>query len=355
MQTRLRAWHETRGGRFDGERLLDHGDPRREYEALRAGAGLWDRSDWVVWRLTGEGRLGFLHKVCTQEVRIEPGRGAYGCVLTVKGGMKGDLWVFARAEDALVVTSPAAAAQLAPYLARYALFDPVKILTAETDPAGPLTLLSVWGPRAVEVVAAATGSAELPTDALAHRACTIAGAEVLVARDDLADAPGLDLILPLADAPAALAALVEVGAIPVGEQAVEQVRIEAGVPLYGADMDESTIPVEAGLGERAISYSKGCYVGQEVIVRIAHRGKVNRVLTGFHVAGDAAPALPAPVFAGEKEVSRITSLARSPRLGGAWIGLGLLHRKHIEGGSELRVGAPDGPRVETRSLPFPAE
>jgi folate-binding protein YgfZ len=315
-----------------------------DYTALREGAGLWVRDAWRLHRFGGAGRVEFLHKYCTQEVRLEPGRGAYGCVLTVKGATVGDLWVFIRDEDLLMVTAPAAAAGVAKHLGRYALFDTVSLDDVSDD----LSLASVWGPKAGAVVADVLG-VEI-ADALAHSTVDWQGGEVVVARNDFADVPGYDLIAARGQSAELHAALAAAGAPQVSEEAVEQVRVEAGTPLFGADLTDSTIPIELGLTERAISFDKGCYMGQEVIARVTHRGRVNRHLRGLRLAADAPVETPAPLHVGSKKVGSLTSCVRSPRVG-AVVGLGLVHRKHMEAGTELTLGE-GGPVAIVCDLPL---
>lgn len=126
------------------------------------------------------------------------------------------------------------------------------------------------------------------------------------------------------------------------------------MPRFGVDMDADTIPLEAGLLDRAISTTKGCYLGQEVIARVLHRGQVNRELTGL-VLSERPESLPADLFDGERRVGAVTSCVGSPRLDGAALGLGLVHRKAREGGRELTVGAPGAAVTATlRSLPVAA-
>ncbi|MGE0711121.1 MAG: folate-binding protein YgfZ [Planctomycetota bacterium] len=316
-------------------------DVAAQQRAFREGAAVWERRGWQLRRWSGEKRLDFLHKYCTQEVRRPAGEGAYGCVLTVKGGTVGDLWALVRQDDLLVLCAPAAAEGLYAHLGRYARFDRVVM----DDLSAEWRVLSVSGPRSGVVVAAATG-ASLPAGQLQHAAL---GEGVLV-RDDWLGAEGYDLIVAAAEAGGRLAALLAAGATEAADEALAAARIEAGVPLYGVDMDEGTIPVEAGLEERAIAYDKGCYTGQEVIVRIKHRGKVNRHLRGLLLPEGELPATPLPLFSGEKEVGPLTSAARSARLGRP-VGLAILHRKY-EPGTTLALGAPDGPPAEIAALPL---
>jgi folate-binding protein YgfZ len=170
--------------------------------------------------------------------------------------------------------------------------------------------------------------------------------------------PGFDLFTAPTVLPALWAALLEqgadLGARPVGWAAIETLRIEAGRPRYGAELSEEVIPTEAfeetGMMERAISFTKGCYTGQEVIVRIAHRGHVNRHLRGFRLGDGPVPAEGSPLFVGDKQVGKLTSVAFSPMLGEA-VALGFA-RREVEPGAIVHVGAEDGPAATVVRLPF---
>ncbi|MCO5171610.1 MAG: aminomethyl transferase family protein [Planctomycetes bacterium] len=344
--TPLQPWSALRGA-VAGDAAIcpvaGYGDEAAEYAALREGAGLWDAGAWGVLRFSGPSRLSFLHKYCTQDVKdLAPGAGAYGCCLTVKGGMVADLRALAREDDALVLVPPAARAALPQHLAKYALFDKVTIA-----PADDLTLLGLHGPRAAEVAGAVLG----PTPEggpWSHAARAWSGHAVQVALAPLGALPGLHLVVPRDAAPGLADALVAAGARPVGSAALEQVRVEEGVPLFGVDLDERTIPIEAGLEAQGISFTKGCYIGQEVIARIAHRGHVNRTLAAVRLAAPPAAAQ-APLLRDGKEVGAVTTWARSPRAG-ALVGLALLHRKHADPGTTLEAG-PGGPAATVIALP----
>jgi len=336
------AWHEQQGARIEGEVVVDYGDAAAEARALREGAGLYERHGWSLRRWTGDKRVTFLHNYITQEVRREPGQGAYGCVLNVKGGTVGDLWVALREDDLLAWCSPRAEQPLYKHLKRYAIFDKVKM----EDAAQERALLSVAGPQALALVEGVIPG-ELPQGPLDHR--TIEGfGELVVVRDDWLDVPGVTLIVTRARAGELVEELCAAGVRPVGQRALEGLRVERGVPLYGVDISEKTIPVEAGLEAKAIDYDKGCYTGQEVIVRIKHRGKVNRRLVGLRLPAEAEVG--AALFSGEKEVGTLTSAV--PAEGGAR-GLTILHRKY-EVGAELRLGSAEGPAAEVVELPFSA-
>ncbi|MCA8923636.1 MAG: hypothetical protein KDD82_17595 [Planctomycetes bacterium] len=334
--TSFASWARARGASLEGERVRDFGDPELEARALREGAGLWGRAGWEVIRLGGGDRLSFLHKYCTQDVaKLPPGRSTYACCLTVKGTLVGEFTLHAEADAALLVTPPGGAAPLLAHLGKYAVFDDVQLALADD-----LSLLSVYGPAAPAAVAKALGVSA--PEAGANLRVEHAGASLLVGRDDPAGVPGFDLFVP-SEGCAALAEALAAVATPVGEWAVERLRVEQGWPLFGVDMSEKTIPTEAGLKERAVSFSKGCYLGQEVVVRIEHRGHVNRSLVGLSLPPGAGPA-PLPVFLGEKEVGQVTTISGEA-------GIGILHRKATEPDTRVRLGAPDGPEATVCGLP----
>jgi folate-binding protein YgfZ len=217
--------------------------------------------------------------------------------------------------------------------------------------------LGVYGPRSRALLSAVTG-AELPDlaeDAFAEP--DFGGARLLVAATREAGLEeGFDVFVPAEHAGALWTALRDAGARPVGFGALETLRIEAGRPRYGIDLTEETIPTEAyesaGLMARAISFNKGCYTGQEVIVRIAHRGHVNRHLRGVRLGDSPAPAPRTPFIHPDtgKEVGWVTSAAFSPRLGET-VALGYL-RREVQPGMQVRIGAADGAMAEVVELPF---
>jgi tRNA-modifying protein YgfZ len=218
--------------------------------------------------------------------------------------------------------------------------------------------VGVYGPGSPAVLAPLLGDAELPADEDAMVEAEHAGARVLVvATRDAGLETGFDCFVDAAAAPALHAALLA-SATPVGLDELEVLRVEAGRPRYGADLTDGTIPTEAyaeaGLMQRAVSFTKGCYTGQEVIIRIAHRGHVNRHLRGVLLGDAEPPPARTPLLHPEsaKEVGWITSAVRSPRLGGT-ASLGYL-RREIAPGDRVRVGTADGAEGVVSGLPFDA-
>ena len=345
------AW-ATVGGR---EVARHFGDGAAEYRAVREGAGLAERGDRARIRMWGKDPARMLHGLITNDLlKADAGRGVYAAMLTPKGRMIADLRAFLRADGEVLVDL--AAASLEGTRDHLKKFVP-PMFAKWADATDGTAHLGVYGPHGREVLARALGT-EVP--ALAEDAFVepeLDGARLLVAATREAGLEeGYDLFVPADGAAALWRALREAGARPVGFGALETLRIEAGRPRYGAELTEETIPTEAyesaGLMERAISFSKGCYTGQEVIIRIAHRGHVNRHLRGLRLGDGPAPAPHARLHHPEtgKDVGWITSAAFSPLLGET-IALGYV-RREVEPGMEVRVGAADGAPARAAALPF---
>jgi folate-binding protein YgfZ len=175
-------------------------------------------------------------------------------------------------------------------------------------------------------------------------------ASAIVTRVTDAGEPGFDVYVERAEAPAFMAAVTAAGVVRLDDETAETIRIEAGVPQFGRDMDEDTIPLEAGIEGRAISFTKGCYVGQEIIIRVMHRGhgRVARRLVGLVLSGDQSPASGARIRAGDREIGAVTSGAWSPAFGRP-IALGYVHRDFAEPGTPVSV---DGAAADVVELPF---
>lgn len=313
-----------------------------EHRALVDGCGLFDRSERGKLALSGAGAVEFLNGQVTNELTtLAPGDGCYAAFLTHKGKMLGDLRILAIAADA--PDSPVELLLDTERVALQALFDMIRRfkvgyrveLHKRTLERG---LLSLIGPDADAVA----GAEELREAEHANLAVEIDEIGALAIRTDV----GVDLLCDAADSDRLAEVLHARGAVAVGEQAAECLRVERGRPRYGIDLDDSTIPQEAGLNERAVSFTKGCYVGQETVARLYYKGKPNRHLRGLKLS---APAVNGDELRlGERAVGRVGSVALSPTLGP--IALALL-RKEAEPGATLDVGA-DGVSAEVIALPF---
>jgi folate-binding protein YgfZ len=305
-----------------------------EYDAATAGCGLVDRSERGKLALTGDDAKGFLQGQVSNDVEsLTPGTGCYAAFLTPKGKMLGDLRIL-DAGELLLDTERVALQELFNMIRRFSIGYRVE-LHKRTLERG---LLSLVGPRADEV-AAVGGLAEVEHS---HVTAELAGIQVRAVRTDV----GIDLLCDAADTEALSAALRRAGAVPVSDAVADCVRVEHGRPRFGVDLDDSVIPQEAGLNERAVSFSKGCYVGQETVARLYYRGKPNRHLRGLRRLAVTAQAGDEIAFDG-RTVGRITSVAQSPTHGP--IALALV-RREAPPGSEVTVGDEVGAVVV--ELPF---
>jgi folate-binding protein YgfZ len=325
------------------------GAAAREAAALREAVGLLDLSARQVVRVTGPDRLSFLHGMLTNDVKGMSASGVlYAALLTAKGAMVADARLLQREEDVLLLVEPGLAGPVLAHLQRFLISEDADVTDASAD-FGQLSLL---GPRAWTLAKRLLGlpGDGPPLDALAGG---IEGQAVRVLPSGLL-LPGVDLLVSVQGLEAVFTALLDTGSeeglLPCGFEALEVLRVERGVPRYGADMDERTIPLEANL-ERALHYQKGCYIGQEVIARATFRGHMNRRLVGL-LLGKADPAPRTELFLGNKKVGFVTSVVHSERLG-QHIALGYVHRDALEPGTALRLAGELG-EATVESLPFPA-
>ena len=314
-------------------------DVAGDYATLTQACGLIDRSERGKLALTGSERKSFLAGQVTNDIEgLAPGRGCYAAFLTHKGKMLGDLRVLdvdePGAEPELLLDTERATLQ--------ALFDMVRRfkigydveLHKRTLQRG---LLSLVGPDARRVAQAD----DLPAAEHAHRAGTIAGCDVRLIVTDV----GVDVLCEGEQTEAVREALVAAGARPTSEEAAEILRVERGRPRYGYELDDTTIPQEAGLNERAVSFTKGCYVGQETVARLFYRGKPNRHLRGLRLSEPASPG--AELRLGERVVGRLGTCVVSPDLGP--LALALVRREAVPGAT---VAVEGGATAEVVELPF---
>jgi folate-binding protein YgfZ len=304
-----------------------------EHRVLLEGCGLVDRSERGKLALTGTEAKAFMHGQVTNDVEaLEPGSGAYAAFLTHKGKMRGDLRILDLGDELLLDTERPALQELFNMIHRFKLAMDVELHKRTVQ----MGLLSLIGPESRRVA----GAEGLPAAEHASARGAIAGRPVVLAVTDA----GVDVFTEAADTAAVRAALEAAGAVPVSEEAAEVVRVERGRPRWGADLDDSVIPQEAGLNERAVSFTKGCYVGQETVARLYYRGKPNRHLRGLRLSEPVAPGT--PLALGEREVGRVGSSVVSPTHGP--IALAIL-RREAQPGAALAAGDAT---AEVVALPF---
>ena len=344
-----------------GERTPRHfGNPRGEYHAATDSCGIVHRADRRLLRVRGRAPRRMLHGILTNRIPEPPveaagregmggareasvlsGEAVYGAILTPKGRMVTDLvtlWLGAGEGEGLGLDVATGGHDAV--LGHFKRFLPPRFARVD-DLCDRTGLLTVLGPGAEGVVEGAFG--EAPAAGYALLGGGPAGGGVLLARG-VEQVPSWNAWVPSGRMADCWRRLEEAGAAPVGLGVWETVRIEAGLPAFGADMDETTIPVEAGLLDRAFDHDKGCYTGQEVIVRIRHRGRVNWHLRALRF-GDAAPVPGDKLFeaGGARVRGRVTSVAQSPRFGQT-IGLGYV-RREVEPPATLGLGSGAGPEV----------
>jgi folate-binding protein YgfZ len=305
------------------------------YRALIEGCGLVDRSERGKLALTGPEAKTFLQGQVTNDIeRLEPGRGCYAAFLTPKGKMLGDMRVLDTGDELLLDTERVALQGLFNMIRRFKLGSDVELHKRTLE----MGLLSLIGPDARRVAhARPLGTAEHDN---AH--ADIDGRRVILVTTDA----GVDVFCDAPDTAAVAAALEAAGAVPASEKAAEIVRVERGRPRYGIELDDNVIPQEAGLNERAVSFTKGCYVGQETVARLFYRGKPNRHLRGLRLSDPATTG--DIVRLGEKEVGRVATAVVSPEHGP--IALAIV-RREANPGDTVSVGG-NGVTADVVELPF---
>ena len=316
-----------------------------DYRAIHEGAVLGALAPRRQIAVAGNDRASYLQGLLTNDIQaLSPGSGCYSAWLTPQGRMLTDMDVLESGDMILLdVPSDQAEATLQ-RLDEFLFAEDVRVASLD----GSLTAVSLHGPEAARMLEAALSGAEGLGDWTDYRLgkALFHGAAVVVARMDRLLVPGYSVYLDPSSQPALVEVLLGSGVTAAGTAALEAARIEAGHPLFGVDMSEETIPLEAGIEQRAISFSKGCYVGQEVIIRVLHRGhgRVAKKLVGLRIDGPTV-ARGAKLMAGDREIGVVTSAAESPALGA--IALGYVHRDFVEPGKQVEV-ATDGSRQTAR-------
>ena len=303
-----------------------------QYRVMREAAGVLERPPRRHLTVGGPDAADYLQGQLTNDIEaLAPGEGCYAALLDRKGHMQADMRVL-RTEASVEIDAEAVGGDaLARHLAMYKIGREVTV-----EEAGELAVVSVIGPAAAEI---ALGGPLSPEHA--HREAEVGSIGCRAVATDV----GIDLIAPAAEAATVVRALAGAGAEPVSEEAAEIVRVEGGRPRFGREMTTATIPQEAGINERAVSFTKGCYIGQETVARLHYKGRPNRLLRGLRLSAPAASG--DPIRLGDRELGSIGTAVLSPRHGP--IALAIVRREAEPG---ARVAIADRLEAEIVELPF---
>lgn len=348
----LTGLHQGNGAVFieqEGWVLPDHfGSPAAEYESVRKTVGLFDLAHRALLQFTGSDRVSFLQGMLSNDVRLlKMFDGQQATILTQQGKVIADVRVLCAMNSIYLDFWEPLKDKILAHLNRYLVADEVEI----NDPNDEWQMVSLQGPRARNLLARVFANADLPTEPNQHGMVQFDGKPICVVRADHTGEGGFDLIIQNARLEAMAQQLTQLGAAWVGERVQNILRLEAGIPRYGVDFNDETLLLEVGL-ESFYSYTKGCYLGQEVVERIRSRGHVNRKLCGLLLDGNTPADASDAVVAGESEVGKITSSAVSLALNRP-IALGYIHKEFWSPGTRLTVRhGGDSIAATVSQLPF---
>jgi folate-binding protein YgfZ len=317
--------------------VTSHAATEAEYLAATTACGMLDRSEQGKLALSGADGKDFLQgQVSNDVLALSPGTGCYATLLTPKGKMLADLRILDTGEELLLDTERVALQELFNVIRRFSLGYDVT-LHKRTLECG---LVSLLGPESAHVA----GVESLDTEEHAHAAVQVGSVDARAIRTEL----GVDLLCEAGRTEALAAALADAGAVEISHDTADTVRVERGRPRFGVDLDDTVIPQEADLNGRAVSFTKGCYVGQETVARLYYRGKPNRHLRGLRLSTPVGTG--AEITFGDRVVGHLGSVAESPSLGP--VALALV-RREAPPGSQVQVG-PDEVEAVVVELPFVA-
>lgn len=319
--------------------MADLSTLEEEYRALRETCAVVDRSDAGRIELIGADRQRFANAYLTCEVKaLAPGNGAYGFLTSSQGRILSDVVVLALEDRLWMEVAPGQEGPIADHLKKYILADRV-----EVRPLADAVPVSLIGPRAADVLGTDTSD-----PAWAHGPRTVLGTEVRLQRGGPAVPWNYTLWVAASEAPRLIEKLEGEGARRAGFEALEILRVEKGLPRFGRDYGPENFPQETGL-EEAVSYTKGCYLGQEVVARIHYRGGVQKMLRGLVFDGEKAPEPGTALLVDGREAGTVGSVVRSPALDRT-VGLTILHRRAAAPGTRLELAG--GGAAEVRELPL---
>lgn len=313
-------------------------DPQQEYRHARETVALVDKNYRIFLDFTGPDRARYLNAVLTNNIRdLKDGDGTVSLLLNAQGHMLAEVETYGLAERIRLVSYAMIRERAVSVLEKYIIMDDVTL----TDVTERYAVVALEGPLTARVVAELGGPALESLEELAHKETDIAGIECRIVRRSPGGIDGCEFIVEHGRVVELWKVLGEAVSArnggPIGYETLNVLRLEAGIRWFGYDFDDKQIPHEAGLEHSHISYTKGCYTGQEIVERVRSRGHVNRKLVGLKFSTVEPPASGTPLLAGDAEVGRVTRSGYSPALGGA-IAMGYVRRENNSVGSELSAG-----------------
>lgn len=348
MQSPLYETHKSIGARFTELHgwvvPVHYGDPAAEHLGVRSHAGIMDLTHRGKIRISGKDRTKFLQNILSQDInKLTPGTGGHATLLNTKGHMLAYMRIYSDEDSFLIDTETGEAAKIIQVLNHYLFREDVKI----EDVTLKYGLVTVQGPHSREILCRISGTDIREMEECSHVNLTINSIHCKVARSSYTGEEGYSIYAPWDNLQNIWETILlpssSDNTTPFGHDAYNSLRIEAGIPLYSVDLDEDTIPIEASL-DHAISYTKGCYVGQETIARIKFKGHVNRTLTGFFIqSGTELNSVPnkgdriyTATEGAEHHIGIITSACLSPTLNKS-IAIGYVRIGYNEPGTQVHI------------------
>lgn len=324
--------------------VADFGNVPAEFQALLSGCGIYDLSARAKITVTGGDRVRWLNGMVTNNIRdLAPSHGVYAFLLNPQGHILSDLYAYNRGDSVMIDADQAQLDKLLATFDHYIIMDDVEVANVSDK----LTALGIAGPKVREVLHAA-GLQTPELQPLQFVDVTWRNVTVTLAREDNTSVESYELWLLPDKAGDLRDALLNAGATAVGTAACEPLRIAAGIPRYGQDIRERDLPQETEQ-ERALNFSKGCYIGQEIVERIRSRGNVHRKFTGFEIQGEL-PALGTRIQLDGRDIGEITSVASLPVAGvERSVALGYVRREMAAPGKQFQVG---NTQLSVVALPF---
>jgi len=339
-------------GSVFGWRMAAHfGDPVEEHFRVRSSVGLVDQSYCGAIRIGGKEGAQFLNGLVTNDVKtLKDGQGMRAAFLTGHGKVKAFCRIYGLGDEYLIINDPQTHEKVYKYVFPFSYAGDFKV----EDVSDSYRLLSVQGPNSIQVMKEVCFEPVPALEPHAWISTLIAGQKVMVARESHTGEAGFDILVPSAGLKDVWDFILLKGAFhsiaPVGFQAAESLRIEAGLPVYGVDVDESNMMLESGLSD-AVSYTKGCYTGQEAVAMATYRGHVSKRLSGLVIASENRPSTRDIILKEGKEIGYITSSLKSESLGSV-IALGQVKYGFFEPGTDLEIETSAG-RVQAAVVELP--